>query len=151
MLASWEADDTVDVGFVIAPRFTAGADAFAAWARSIGDAHRDVFLVAPFHPQVSEPAGPIQFLRQTPDPTVQLVRRIRLDEIRAEDPPHYRDIFNLDLRDLAAEKAPRTVAASVLAHNERMIDREGRAEIRGILDDIRQDRDQTYAKILPGL
>jgi hypothetical protein len=55
----------------------------------------------------------------------------------------------LNLRELEAEKAPRTVAASVLTHNERMIEREGRPEIRAILDDIREDRDRTYAKLLP--
>jgi hypothetical protein len=80
---------------------------------------------------------------------VQLVRRARLEEIRAQDPPHYTDIFDLDLRELETGKAPRTVAASVLAHNERMLEREGRAEIRSILDDIREDRERTYAKLLP--
>jgi hypothetical protein len=30
-----------------------------------------------------------------------------------------------------------------------MLEREGRAEIRSILDDIREDRERTYAKLLP--
>jgi hypothetical protein len=30
-----------------------------------------------------------------------------------------------------------------------MIEREGRAEIQRILDDIREDRARTYAKLLP--
>jgi len=149
ILAQWAADETIDVAFVIAPRFAGGADAFADWATSIVQAHSDVFLTAPFYPSVPDSAGSIQFLRQTPDPTVQLVRRIRLEEIRAQDPPHYTDIFDLDLRELEADKAPREVAASVVAHNERMIDREGRAEIKRILDDIREDRARTYAKLLP--
>jgi hypothetical protein len=41
------------------------------------------------------------------------------------------------------------VAASVLAHNERMIEREGRAELQEILNDIREDRERTYAKLFP--
>jgi len=150
-LAEWAADGTVDVAFVIAPRFAGGADAFADWATSIVQAHSDVFLTAPFYPSVSDSAGSIQFLRQSPDPTVQLVRRARLEEIRAQDPPHYTDIFDLDLRELEADKAPREVAASVVAHNERMIEREGRAEIQAILDDIREDRERTYARLLPFL
>ncbi len=149
VLAQWAADETVDVAFVIAPRFTTGADAFAAWATSLGEQRSDVFLSAPFHPGAPESAGSIHFLRQSPDPTVQLVRRIRLEEIRAQDPPHYTDIFDLDLRQLEAEKAPCEVAASVVAHNERMIEREGRAEIRRILDDIREDRERTYARLMP--
>jgi hypothetical protein len=149
VLAEWAADDTVDVAFVIAPRFTGDADAFADWATSIAQAQRDAFLTAPFYPRVSGSAGPIQFLRQTPDPTVQLVRRTRLEEIRAQDPPHYTDIFDLDLRKLEADTAPREVAASVVAHNERMIEREGRVAIQRILDDIREDRERTYARLLP--
>ena len=149
ILAQWAADEDVDVAFVIAPRFTAGSEAFADWAASLGEQERDVFLTAPFHPTPSNSAGSIHFLRQTPDPTVQLVRRARLEEIRAQDPPHYTDIFSLDLRELEAEKAPRTVAASVLAHNERMIERKGRAELQAIFDDIREDRERTYARLLP--
>jgi hypothetical protein len=149
VLMQWAADETVDVAFVIAPRFTGGADAFADWAMSVGEPQSDVFLNAAFYPSAPDSAGAIHFLRQTPDPTVQLVRRTRLEEIRAQDPPHYTDIFDLDLRQLEADRAPRTVAASVLAHNERMIDREGKAEIQGILDDIREDRERTYARLMP--
>jgi hypothetical protein len=149
VLASWAVDETVDVAFVIAPRFSAGADAFAGWATSVGHQQKNVFLTAPFYPGAPDSAGSIHFLRQTPDPTVQLVRRTRLEEIRAQDPPHYTDIFNLDLRELQADKAPRTIAALVLAHNDRMIEREGRAELQRIVNDIRDDRERTYAKLLP--
>lgn len=149
IVSGWAADATVDVAFVIAPRFAGPAGAFADWATSIVQTHSDVFLTAPFYPAVPDSSGSIQFLRQTPDPTVQLVRRIRLEEIRAQDPPHYADIFALDLRDLESAKAPRTVAASVIAHNERTIEREGRDEIQRIFDDIREDRRRTYAKLLP--
>ena len=149
VLAEWAADDTVDVAFVIAPRFTGDADAFADWGTSIAQVQGEAFLTAPFYPRVPGSAGSIQFLRQTPDPTVQLVRKSRLEEIRAQDPPHYTDIFDLDLRELEANNAPREVAASVVAHNERMIEREGRAEVQRILDDIREDRERTYARLMP--
>jgi hypothetical protein len=149
ILARWAANESVDVAFVIAPRFTADAEAFAAWAASIGEQESEVFLIASFHPSPPDPVGSIHFLRQTPDPTVQLVRRARLEEIRSQDPPHYTDIFDLDLNDIEAQNAPRTVAASVLAHNERMIEREGRPALQAIFDDIREDRERTYAKLLP--
>lgn len=149
LLTTWAADSCIEVGFVIAPRFQGGADAFSEWAASIAEPHGDVFLTAPFFPGVSEFAGSIQFLRQTPDPCVQLVRRTRLEEIRAQDPPHYQDVFQLDMRDLSKDSAPRTVAASVLAHNERMLEREGRAAIQAIFEDIQRDREQTYSKLLP--
>jgi len=149
VLAGWADDHTVDVAFVIAPRFTAGSDAFADWATSLAELQGSVFLTAPFYPSASASARSIQFLRQTPDPTVQLVRRSRLEEIRAQDPPHYADIFELDMHDLKTKKPPQSVAASVVSHNERMIEREGRAEIQGILDDIRRDRERSYARLMP--
>jgi hypothetical protein len=149
VLAEWAKDETVDVAFVIAPRFEGDADGFAEWAASIAQPHDGVFLTAPFYPNASDSAGSIQFLRQTPDPTVQLVRRSRLEEIRAQDPPHYTDIFDLDLRALESGQAPPEVAACVVAHNERMIEREGRVEIKRILDDIREDRERSYARLLP--
>lgn len=149
LLVDWANDETVEVAFVIAPRFSDGADAFSDWATSIAAPLKDVFLSAPFYPSGSESAGSIHFLRQTPDPTVQLVRRTRLEEIRAQDPPHYRDPFDLDLNELAAKKPPQPVAASVVSHNERMLARQGRAQLQEIIDDIRQDRQRSYARILP--
>lgn len=149
VLADWANDPAVDVAFVIAPRFAAGSEAFAKWAESLAEQQAGVFFSAPFHPSAAEPAGSVQFLRQTPDPTVQLVRRTRLEEIRAHDPPHYANIFELDLQALNTGNAPQSVAASVVSHNARMIEREGRAEIQRILDDIREDRERSYACLMP--
>lgn len=145
LLHTWAADETVDVAFVIVPRFKRGFDAFGSWASSLAKRSGDVFLSAPFYPGAPDDTGSIQFLRQTPDPTAQLVRRSRLEQIRAQDPPHYTDIFELDLQSLAASKPASTVAASVLAYNQRTLEREGRAGLRAILEDIRNDRDRTYA------
>jgi len=145
LVRAWAADETVDVAFVIVPRFTSGRDAFAEWVSSLAEQTNDVFLSAPFYPGAPDETGSIQFLRQTPDPTAQLVRRSRLEAIRAQDPPHYRDIFELDLRNLEVAKAPSTVAASVHAYNQRTLEREGRAGLKAILEDIRNDRNQTYA------
>lgn len=149
VLDAWAHDPTVDVAFVIAPRFASGAGTFADWATSLAEQQGRVFLTAPFYPSAAASAGSIQFLRQAPDPTVQLVRKNRLEEIRAQDPPHYADIFELDVQDLKTKRPLQCVAASVVSHNERMIEREGRAEIQGILDDIREDRERSYARLMP--
>jgi hypothetical protein len=147
-LGRWAADETVDVGFVIAPRFDAGAEAFADWSAALGRCTDDVFIAAPFHPNAPEGAGVVRFLRQTPDPTTQLVRRATLEAIRSQDPPHYTDIFELNLRELESTTQVRTVAASVLAHNARLIAREGKDHIQRIITDIREDRERTYARLL---
>ena len=143
----WADDARAEVAFIIVPRFHGAIDAFERWSSEVGALRDDVFLSAPFHPDVPETAGTVHFLRQTPDPTVQLVRRERLGEIRAQDQPHYTDIFDLDPRDLEGGNAPKTVAASVLAHNERLIAREGRAPLQAIIEDIRRDRNETYSRI----
>ena len=147
----WASDLRAEVAFVIAPRFDGDAPAFATWAEAVGELRSDVFFAASFHPDVGDTSSAIRFLRQTPDPTVQLVRRTRLEQIRAQDPPHYTDIFELDLRQLDGGRSPRTVSTSVLAHNERLFAREGRATLQAIIDDIRRDRDETYSRILPAL
>lgn len=148
LVDAWAMDEGAEVAFVIVPRFAADSVAFSRWVEAVGALRNDVFFVAPFHPEVSDSAGNVQFLRQAPDPTAQLVRRARLDAIRRDDPPHYRDIFDLDLHDLDADGSPRTAAASVLAHNDRLIEREGRTVLRSIIEDIREDRERTYARIL---
>jgi hypothetical protein len=147
LIEVWAADPAVDVAFVIAPLFEGDADAFSAWAASIGELDGNAFFSAPFFPRAPSSASTVHFLRQSPDPTVQLVRRTTLEAVRAQDPPHYTDIFDLDLRDLQAEHPQRTVAAAVLAHNDRTIKCEGRAKLQSILDDIHKDRDKTYARI----
>jgi len=149
VIRSWCDDETLDVAFVIAPRFGAGFDAFSEWSEDLGRLTEGVFVAAPFHPDATASSGVVQFLRQTPDPTTQLVRRKALETIRSQDPPHYADIFALSLRELEAEKPMRTVAASVLAHNARLIAREGRDRLQRIIDDIHDDRERTYAKLVP--
>ena len=147
----WADDERAEVAFIIAPRFGDTAEAFSKRAEEVGALRDDVFLSAPFHPDPGRASGTIQLLRQTPDPTIQLVRRSRLDEIRTQDPPHYTDIFALDLSELEPGNAPRTVAATVLAHNDRLVEREGRAALQSIIDDIRKDREASYGRILGGL
>jgi hypothetical protein len=142
----WASDTAAEVAFIIAPLFDAGAESFEKWTAAVGALRADVFLSASFHPDPLEPTGTIHFLRQSPNPTVQLVRRARLEEIRAQDPPHYTDIFDLDLRALQTSKAPRTVAASVLAHNEQLLRREGRRALQKIMDRLRAGQDSPAKK-----
>ena len=121
LIDAWADDEACDVAFIILPRFDGGMDAFDQLTAEVGELRPDEFLSAPFHPGAPEDGGVIRFLRQTPDPTIQLVRRSRLDEVRSQDPAHYQDIFSLDLDALKPGAPARTVAASVLAHNTRLV------------------------------
>mgnify|MGYP001822967980 CR=1 FL=1 len=146
VIEDWAGDDRVEVAFVIVPLFAGTREAFASWASTVASLREDVFLSAPFHP--APEARTIPFLRRTPDPTLQLVRRARLDVVRAHDPPHYQDIFALDLSALERRGSAKTVAASVLAHNERLL-AEDRPRLEAILEAIHQDRDATYGDMIP--
>ena len=147
LLARWRADPQVEVAFVIRPLWNEGRTAFEGWAESVAALLDNDFVVAPFYPGAQR--GSVRFLRQTPDPTVQLVRTRRLAALRAKEPSHYADIFELPVRELfpgSTTKRPE----SVYETNERVIAREGRAEMQSILDDICGDRDKTYASLWRG-
>ena len=148
LLDDWAHDKSVEVAFVITPRFEGDREAFAKWAARVAAIRDDIFLSAPFHPDPGESSGTIPFLRRTPDPTVQLVRRSCLEEIRAQDPPHYQDIFSLDLEDLRRTAPTKTVAASVLAQNERLL-AQHHERLESILEAIHQDRHDTYGDTQP--
>ncbi len=87
-------------------------------------------------------------LRQTPDPTIQLVRTSRLARLRAKEPSHYADIFEIPSSVLLGRPACPT--PSVFEHNAAVVEREGQPAIQSILDDIQADRDKTYASLWAG-
>lgn len=143
-MRAWRLDDDIDVGFLILPTFTRGLEELERWSEALRMKSGDRFYAAAFHPRAPPDAGPVRFFRQTPDPTIQLVRRARLEEVRAEDPAHYQDIFALTARDLRSPRPRRTVATTVLEHNTAVLARVGRARIQAIFDDIQADRDRGY-------
>ncbi|MEM8609487.1 MAG: DUF1415 family protein [Myxococcota bacterium] len=129
VLEAWVADGTVEVGFVILPRFRDGFSALERWGDALSERTASAFFAAAFHPDAPADAGPVRFFRQSPHPTVQLVRRTRLEEVRAQDPCHYADIFTLTLEDLRGSGPRKTAAAAVLDHNRRLLEQQGRDEL----------------------
>ncbi|MEM7435490.1 MAG: hypothetical protein AAF436_10090 [Myxococcota bacterium] len=133
VVARWVNDAAVDVAFVIAPNFSDGFEPLAQWGRDLAVNAGDTFYSAAFHPGAEPGAGVVRFFRQSPNPTIQLVRRTRLEEVRAQDPSHYADIFSLTLQDLEAGCPRKTTAAAVLAHNERVLETEGREALQSLM------------------
>lgn len=133
VVLAWAHDDCVDVGFVIVPEFEGGFDGLEAWGQDLAERMARVFLVAPFHPNAPPDAGPVRFFRQSPHPTVQLVRRTRLDEVRSRDPSHYADIFKLTLEDLRPGSVRKSAAAAVLDHNRRLLQTFGKKALARLL------------------
>ena len=140
VLEGWARDETMDVGFVIAPHFGGGFDALARVGEDLTDSFGGRFLSAAFHPNANANAGAVRFFRQAPHPTLQLVRRARLEALRAQDPPHYKDIFTLVPADLEPGAPVEPIAASILARNRQTLRRRGRADLQQILDAIKGRR-----------
>jgi hypothetical protein len=131
----------VDIGFLIFPRFEITAPAFDAFVEKIRRADRArravgqvaAFLMAAFHPEgqgeTSAPHRLIPLLRRSPDPTVQLVRAERLDQVRGGSD---------------------AVSNSVARNNQVALERRGQAELEAIIAALRNDRDKSYRRVTIG-
>lgn len=148
LLARWSAAGRIDIGFVLWPRWQGSREDFERIAESLVEESRGVFLTAAFFPGASR--GIVQMLRQTPDPCIQLVRSSRLARLRAQEPSHYADIFEIPAPVLLGRAACPRHSPSVFERNAALIEREGREAILSILHDIRADRDKTYASLWAG-
>jgi hypothetical protein len=155
---SWMLDPTVDVAFAIYPRLPLGRQRFHDFAARVRDADTArhelgcvPFVFAAFHPEADPDTGDperlIPFLRRTPDPTLQFLRATALDDIRtgAAQGTQFLDIASLDavLSGTAQPPLRERIARANLATAERC----GIGALRRRLDDIRRDRDETYAAL----
>jgi hypothetical protein len=149
LLARWSAERRIDIGFILWPPWAGDREDFERYAESLVKASRGVFLTASFFPGACR--GTVQMLRQTPDPTIQLVRTSRLARLRAKEPSHYADIFEIPSSALLGHASCPKQRPSVFEHNAAVVEREGREAIQSILHDIRADRDKTYASLWASL
>lgn len=149
-------DPRVDVGLLLFPRVEWPRPRFERFVSDVreADARRGpvVMALAEFHPHApADPAtGPrlVPFLRRTPDPTIQLVRRTLLERVRAGE-SHGTGFISpavLDSLKLTEEsRAPlheRVAEANLQTVQQRGLDR-----VQALLDDIRRDREATYARL----
>jgi hypothetical protein len=120
------------IGLLLFPRVQASV---GAWERFAEQTRRagGPFVIAAFHPEyrpnerpVTNAAELVSLIRRTPDPTLQLVRASRIDELSRGG------------RDVSAEVARRNFA-NVIAHEP--------AALVALLDELRRDRDQAYAAL----
>jgi hypothetical protein len=125
-------------------------DADAA-KREIGNAP---FAFAAFHPDAQPELATgerlIPFLRRTPDPTIQLVRRAILEALH-ERTPHGTEFVDLAhlLRQGVVPAAPEpTLRARIAEENKRTVEQLGIEAMEAIFADIRADRERAYARLL---
>jgi hypothetical protein len=158
-------DAKVDIGLLIFPLLTLDPLAFEHFTAFVRD--RDAerhplgkipFAMAAFHPAVeadlSDPERLIPFLRKTPDPTIQLVRRSVLEKVRGKSAQGTGFIDEAQLEALEAVGAVATEGHDEQSLRERIAQANyqtvidtGLVTLRARLDDIRQDRMRAYARL----
>lgn len=160
-IARWTADADVEVGFMIFPRLEIARRELDDLVTRLGEREAErhgigevPFVMAAFHPDAhADPATGerlIPFLRRTPDPCLQLVRVSVLDAVRAHTPQGTRlmDIETM-LKSMAAgpvrEEIP--LRERIARQNLETTRKIGLEELKRKLDDIRADRDRTYAAL----
>ena len=179
------ADPRLDIGLVLFPRLRLDRQAFHRFVAHVRD--HDVarhasgcapLLMADFHPEaepdLASPARLVSFIRRTPDPTIQLVRRTTLDaekqchdarlRRKAGTPAHLDNPASCHAQTILASLAHAaglTTGQSLSSHhpehsplheqiainNHATITRRGVDRLRAVLDDIRHDRDLAYARV----
>jgi hypothetical protein len=152
-------DPDVHIGLLLFPRLTIDRHGFQRFVSQVRDeAARGgdmPMALAAFHPDAepdaSAPERLVPFLRRTPDPTIQMVRCSVLDRVRAGE-SHGTDFMDPDTLDLhALLTTPPTVPLHerVAETNLARIREVGVDHVRGLLDDIRRDRDRSYSRLGP--
>lgn len=140
----------IELVLLLFPRFELGRSDFDALLRTLRDAPSSSdFVMAAFHPEASldtsNPERLVPFLRRSPDPMVQAVRRRVLERI---DPGRGSGTAFVHLADFLAggldgpsEPSPRERVA--LANRETIL-RRGPELVERTLADIHEDRRRTY-------
>jgi hypothetical protein len=164
-VAELAASASIDIGLLIFPRLTLDPLAFEHFIASVRD--RDAerhplgaipFAMAAFHPgaeaDVSDAERLIPFLRRTPDPTIQLVRRSVLEKVRGKSSqgtgfvdPEALDALEALASVAGADHEEQPLRERIARANHRTVLETGLENLRARLDDIRQDRTLAYARL----
>lgn len=149
----WRDDKDAVVAFILLPLYRGTREAFSDFVDLLRQTDlASEFAMAPFFPRhPDDEVSLVEFLRQSPDPTVQLVRHGALAEVRGADRPKYADIFEVDVGALHERCSRKEVYESVFNKNRDKVAQNGRAALRAVLDSIRADRERAYAGLLPSL
>lgn len=159
LLASLAQRPETDIALFIYPDLELDRLGFESFVRTVRErdaARHEVgeipFAMAAFHPDAhpdpSEPERLIPFLRRTPDPTIQVVRRTALDRVRgsSQEGTSFFDLANLGTLPLP-QKEPVSLRQRIAQANLDTALEVGIETLETLFQDIRRDRDESYARI----
>lgn len=150
--------ESVTIGILLYPRLHLGRLDFEHFLRRLR--HADTarhelgcvpFAMAAFHPEaqpdLTDADRLIPFIRRTPDPTIQLVRRTALDAVRAQ-PDQGTAFAHLGMLSSVGQQPPATadVRARIALRNLETLRRVGAPELDAVFADIARDRAESYAR-----
>lgn len=150
---------SIAIGLFIYPRLALGRLDFEHFLRKLrrADSERHEigeipFAMAAFHPDapadLSDADRLVPFVRRTPDPTLQLVRRDVLEAVqeRSRKGTAFAGVWMLSPKGLDQETGP-TVRERIALRNLETVRRVGVAALEAAYSDIARDRAETYARL----
>jgi len=163
LLESLESQLETDIALFIYPDLELDRLGFESFVRNLRErdaARHEVgtipFAMAAFHPDarpdVHEPERLIPFLRRTPDPTIQVVRCTALDRVRgnSQEGTSFFDLASLGTLPLP-QKEPVSLRQRIAQANLDTALEVGVDTLEALFQDIRRDRDESYARLRRGL
>lgn len=151
-------ESDIDIGLLIFPELNIASTDFRRMVSAMEGLHaqkhpRDTLplAMANFHPRAeadtTSAARLVPFVRRSPDPTIQLVRRSAMARVRQSENEGSVFVDNLAaFMPLMGNKPKPSVSDGIAKANLRTVQRVGVEEIERILEDIQRDRDAAYAK-----
>ena len=159
LLASLAGQLRIDIALFIYPDLELDRLGFESFVRTLRErdaARYEVgtipFAMAAFHPEaradLKDPERLIPFLRRTPDPTIQVVRRSALDRVRgnSQEGTSFFDLADLGTLPLP-QKEPLSLRRRIAQANLETTLEVGVTTLEALFQDIRRDRDQSYARL----
>jgi hypothetical protein len=142
-------DEKIEVALLIFPSLTMSAQDFDSWCAPLRAANA-AFVAAVFHPEaeydLATPAQAVGFFRRAPDPTLQLVRVSALDTVRGAAGGKFMFDFSAGAwAELAKREHKLPTSDRIARDNHALVLRDGISTLQAIYDDIRADRDRSYA------
>jgi hypothetical protein len=157
------ADDQVEVGLLLYPCLRLGRRDFEHYLRILRQADSErhpagelPFAMAAFHPDAEPDLGSadrlVPFVRRSPDPTIQIVRKRVLDEVNGgtQTGTSFVDVLHLGVAGTAAACPVRestSIRQWIGERNFATIERVQPAALEAIFADIARDRAATYGPL----
>lgn len=164
-ITKWSDDQQIAIGLLMFPRLPLSRYEFERFVADLVLADQErmglrspSFALAAFHPDAAWDAGSperlVPFLRRTPDPTIQLVRRSALDRVRRGEPggtayfdPSTLDQLDADKLKALSQTADASLRDRIAQSNFETLNAMGKRHAGSLFEDILRDRATTHQRL----